>query len=229
MLGIKLHATSDQIVDDDLLSVVVDPQPDRGPAAFGEKASPLLVTEIPAAPGIPVGAVLRLRRLPLGLKFLRRAIAMIGGAACQQLLRVLLVQVAPFGLPVRTVRPAHIGALLPVDAQPPEIFQNRLLVLYRRAGAVGVLDTEEERPALATREEPVEERHPRAADMQVPSRTGRVSSANRHVKSMLTDWLRWIRRMASASSGAADRTVIFDNWFGGATGIVLVTMTSRIS
>src|SRR3989304_5120438 len=46
---------------------------------------------------------------------------------------------------------------------------------------------------------------------------------------MLTDWFMWMRRIASASKGAAERTVILSSIRSGAMGIVFVTMTSRIS
>src|SRR5713226_4203036 len=50
-----------------------------------------------------------------------------------------------------------------------------------------------------------------------------------YVKSMLTDWSKWIRRIASASKGAADNTVNLGMGGPGGGGIVLVTTISWIS
>ena len=51
------------------------------------------------------------------------------------------------------------------------------LGLARRALDVGVLDAEDERAARAAREQPVEQRRARVADVQLPGRAGGEADA----------------------------------------------------
>ena len=56
---------------------------------------------------------------------------MVRGAPVQQSLRILPVQVEPFGLAVGTHGTTLVGTLIPVNPQPAEILQDRTLVLFR--------------------------------------------------------------------------------------------------
>ncbi len=51
----------------------------------------------------------------------------------------------PLGLPVGTMRPADVGALIPLQAEPSEILEDRGLRLARGPLDVGVLDAQDER------------------------------------------------------------------------------------
>jgi len=93
----------------------------------------------------------RLLRVPGGLaesvQLLGRVEGVVRLARVEELLRAGLVEVQPFGLPVRTGRSADVDALIPFDAQPPQVvddFRDGRLVV---AGAVGVFDPQQERPA----------------------------------------------------------------------------------
>ena len=73
-----------------------------------------------------------------------------------------LVQVAPLGLEIR--------AFVPVQAQPQHGSLNAFGVLRPVPEGVGVLDPQHEGPALLAGEQPVEQRGPSAADMEVAGR-----------------------------------------------------------
>ena len=61
---------------------------------------------------------------------------------------------------------------IPVEPEPGEPVKDRLAVFGGGAGAVCILDPQEEPPAAAARKKPVEERGARAADMQRAGRRG---------------------------------------------------------
>src|SRR5207244_12322343 len=187
MLGGALHAPPHEVPHHNRLPSIVDAQPDGGTPALALEFRPLFGREVPAAARIPIGLFRRPGALPLSLQFLGRAVAVVRRPPVLQGLRILPVQVRPFGLAVRPDRTAHIGSLLPIEPEPVKVFPDRPLVLLSRPGAVGVLDAEDERSRLAARKEPVEEGKPRAAAMEVSGGTGSVAGADRHVKSMLTD------------------------------------------
>src|SRR4051812_5749259 len=74
------------------------------------------------------------------------------------------------GLPVGSARAAGIGSLVPVEAEPPQVAQDGLLGLARRALDIRVLDAQDERPAGSAREQPVEQRGSRVADVELTGR-----------------------------------------------------------
>jgi hypothetical protein len=45
---------------------------------------------------------------------------------------------------------------------------------------IGVVDPQQELPAMPPREQPIEQRRPHAADVKIPGRAGSKSSANSH-------------------------------------------------
>src|SRR5712692_4469150 len=99
-------------------------------------------------------------------------------ACAQKLLGVRLVQVQPLGLAIRPARTADVWSLVPVEAEPPQVAENRGLGLDRRPLDVGVLDAKDERRVRASREQPVEERGARVADVDLASRAGRKSQSH---------------------------------------------------
>ena len=123
------------------------------------------------------------RRLAIGLELLGRTEAVVRLPGRQQLHGVRAIDVQPLGLPVRPVFAAGLDALAPLEPHPPQIVEDRLLRLARRPLDVGVLDAQDERAALTAREQPVEQRRARVADVQLPGRTRRESKSH-HVDSI---------------------------------------------
>src|SRR3989442_13363553 len=84
----------------------------------------------------------------------------------------------PLGLPVRTPRSADIGPLVPVEAEPAQVGDDARLRLASRSIGVGVLDAEDIGAALPAREQPVEQRGARVADVKMAGRTRSKSNAH---------------------------------------------------
>ena len=78
-------------------------------------------------------------------------------------------------LEVGCVRAADIRPFVPVEAEPAQAVEDAVDHLLRRSLGVGVLDAQHEHAAVAAREQPVEERGARAADVEVAG--GRGSEA----------------------------------------------------
>src|SRR5688572_5407697 len=91
------------------------------------------------------------------------------------------IDVETLRLPVRTTVAANIDAFGPVETEPLQIRDYAALGFARRPLEVGVFDSQDVRTSLATREQPVEERGARVADMQLPGRAR--SEANTHSRS----------------------------------------------
>ena len=89
----------------------------------------------------------------------------------------------PLGLPVRPARTADVGPLVPVEAEPAQIAQDRRLGLARRALDVGVLDAQDERAARAARQQPVEQRRARVADVELAGGAGCEADTHTQVRS----------------------------------------------
>src|SRR5207249_4022246 len=94
------------------------------------------------------------RGLALALELFGGAVATIGAPAAHQLLHALLVELGSLAL--------EKGPLVPVEAQPAQAVENCLHRRLGRALAIGVLDAQDERPALAAGEQVAEERGARA-------------------------------------------------------------------
>jgi hypothetical protein len=108
-------------------------------------------------PGRPAGGEVR---VTIRFEFGRRAEAMVGVPGGDQLVRVRRIQVEPLGLSIRAVRAADVGALVPVEPEPPQVFEDARFRVARRSDRVGILDAQNERAVLAVRQEPVEQRRP---------------------------------------------------------------------
>ena len=91
------------------------------------------------------------------------------------------VLVEPLRLEVRGVRPADVRPFVPVEAEPAQAVDDPRDHLPRRSLGVGVLDAQHERAAMPPREQPVEERRARAADVQVAGRRRCEPDARAHL------------------------------------------------
>ncbi len=89
----------------------------------------------------------------------------------------------PLRLAIGTVRPADVGPLVPVEPEPAQVFEDARLGLARRPLGVGVLDAEQERPVLAVRQQPIEERRAGVPDVQLTGGAGSESYAHTSVGS----------------------------------------------
>ncbi len=128
---------------------------------------------VTTAAGVAERLLARLGRLALGVQRLGRAVAVVRAAALQQALRMRAIDVEALGLPVaRRRRP-----LVPVEPEPPQGVDDEVDVLVGRARLVGVLDPQDEHATVMPREQPVEQRRPRPADVQMPGRTRREPHA----------------------------------------------------
>ena len=160
----KPDVAAHHVLEDDV-GIVGHAEADRRPLATGDARLRLLVRQPPARAA--------LRRAPFGRRGLtllfelrRGAEAVVGPFVVHQLLGVRLVQMEPLGLPVRTVRAADVRPLVPVETEPAQILENGGFGLARRPFGIGVFDPEDEGAALSARQQPVEERRARVADVQ---------------------------------------------------------------
>ena len=122
----------------------------------------VIAAVVPAFQIVMRRAILRFGLFPLGLQLLLGAIAAIRDAARQELARDLVIQ--------RVALRLAKGTFIPLQAQPSEIVKDHLLRLARRARDIGVLDAKNERAFVMLREQPVEDRGARAADVKMARR-----------------------------------------------------------
>ena len=108
---------------------------------------------------------------------LHGAFGFVGKTFVAQFVHALPVNLRPLGLEVGAMvsfagagRATLGGAFIPVEAEPAKPVENAGHHLLGRPLHVGVLDAQHERAALAPRQQPVEERGARAADVQVSRR-----------------------------------------------------------
>ncbi len=93
---------------------------------------------------------------------------------------MLAVDREPLGLPVRRVRPAHVGPLVVTEPEPPQILEHAGDGFLGDAARVGILHSQHERAAVVTREQPGEQGAPHVADVERPARGRREPTANTH-------------------------------------------------
>ena len=171
LLGVEGHLAMNGVVDDDVAAVLghLDAQ-DVGLAGL-DAAACLLGIQIAAAALIALEGVLALLSgLAIGLELLLGAEARIGLALIPKLLGGLFVQVQALGLCIGAKVAAHLGTLVPVQAQPTHGAQDDLRVLVGGAGGVGVVDAQDERAAVCAGESPVIDSGAGAADVQLARR-----------------------------------------------------------
>ncbi len=140
------------------------------------EALQLVGGQMKAAPVVHPATARPLGRLTLFFQAIRRAITSIGVPRGEQRLGHLTVPIEALRLEVGCVRPAHFRPFVPVEAEPAHRLEDARHHLVGRTLGVGVFDAQHERAAMAPREQPVEERCSRAADVQVSG--GRGSEAN---------------------------------------------------
>ncbi len=176
-VGLKADLASNRVREDDV-AIVGDAKADRGALAGGRALGILPLRQPPAGAGIarrPSGGE---GLLTLCLELRRRAEAVVRSVGAEQLLRVRLIEMQPLGLPVRAARSADVGPLVPVEAEPPQVAEDRRLRLARRALGVGVLDAQDERAALPAGEQPVEERRTGVPHVQLTCRAWREADSH---------------------------------------------------
>ena len=101
-------------------------------------------------------------------------------AAGQQFLHGRLIAVQPLRLIIRSERPADSRAFVPVDPQPVQAVEDRLQRLFDVPLLIGVVDPQDELPAVLPGEKPIEQRGADAANVQIAGGTGSESGANGH-------------------------------------------------
>ncbi|MDF9880075.1 hypothetical protein OKW12_001243 [Pseudomonas silensiensis] len=99
-------------------------------------------------------------------------------AHLDQLLAVLLIDVAAFALTIRTVRAANVRTFAPVDAQPAQGVENLLFGLPGRAQLVGVFDPQDELTAMLLGKAVVEQSDVSGTYVGVPGRRWRDARAD---------------------------------------------------
>src|SRR5581483_7651380 len=115
---------------------------------------------------LPPAARLLARFAP-GFQFVRRAEAVIRAALRDEPLDHRAVAIETFGLKVGTVRSADRRTFVPIKTEPAQAVENSVDHIRRGSFDVGVFDAEDEHAAMAPREQPVEQRGARAADVEV--------------------------------------------------------------
>jgi len=99
-------------------------------------------------------------------------------AHVDQLLCVLLVNVAALALAIRAVRPADVRAFSPGNAQPAQGIENLLFRLASGAQLIGVFDPQDEFTAVLLGKAVVEQGDVGGADVGIPSRRWRNARAD---------------------------------------------------
>ncbi|KPZ15600.1 hypothetical protein ALO94_200951 [Pseudomonas syringae pv. spinaceae] len=101
-----------------------------------------------------------------------------GMAQFDQLLRVFLVDIAPFALTIRTVWTADVRAFAPFDAQPAQCVENLLFGLAGRAQLIGVFNAQNKLAAVLFGKAVVEQRDVGRADVRVAGGRWRDAGTN---------------------------------------------------
>src|SRR5690625_2082666 len=84
----------------------------------------------------------------------------------------------PFTLLIRAVVAADSRTFVPIDAEPVQIRQHLFLGLFGGTLQVRVFDAQNEHAAVVASKQPVEQRRPRPADVQISRRAGREADAH---------------------------------------------------
>ncbi len=174
--GLELDGAADQVIEGDVL--IGHAQTQRGLASLRAERGLLLLGQHAVIAVIPEGL-----RPSCGdvarLDLLWGGEGLIGIAGLQQLRGDVLVDGASLGLAVGAVRPAHVNAFVPVDAQPAQGFKDLVVAFLRIARGIGVLDTEQQGAARGTRLGPVEQG--RADHAHMRGTGGRRAETHAHV------------------------------------------------
>jgi hypothetical protein len=107
-----------------------------------------------------------------------RAVLFVRRAFFNQLLGIFCIVAFTFALNIRRVIPAHIGALVPVQATGFERFVNHLNRTLDVTRPVGVLDSEYKRAVIFPRINPCVQRGSERAEMHETCGAGREACSN---------------------------------------------------
>ncbi len=156
------HLAADQVVPGQVR--VWHPQPQHRGPSLGQEGRLLRLG------GLPVGTVVTLLGVlaggdPAGGHLLGRGERLVGVPGLDQPGQHVPVDLAAFGLPVRAVRAADLGPLVPVQPQPTQAVQQVPVGLLGVPRGVGVLDPEDELPTVVPGVRPVEQRRAHDADV----------------------------------------------------------------
>jgi len=168
-VGADDDGTTDEVVDDDVALRDAEAQSRR--LAGGKTAPYLSGIEAEAAPVVPRRAAFGERRRAELRKALLGAETVVRVAAGEQLVGGGPVTAKPLALAVRRARPAHVWALVPVEAEPAQVGEDGVLVPVVRARGVRVVDAQHEVAARVSRAQEVEQRRARRTDVQRACRT----------------------------------------------------------
>ncbi len=146
---------------------------DRDRLALGPCLLDILLRRKLRRPGIDEALLLRLGLRSHGVQLLGRLEAIVRLAGVKQLPHVTVVEIEALRLKIRPVRPAYLRPFIPFDAQPAEILHHLLRRRRRIPFEVGILDPQHERAARAAGPQPIEQRSPSPADVQIPRRRRR--------------------------------------------------------
>ena len=173
--SLELDAATDQIVERDILIGHADTQ--GGLAAFGTEGGLLLFGEITVVAVVTESLRAACSHIA-GFDFFRSGEGFVCIAGFKQLGCDILVDVATLGLAVRTVRAAHVNALIPVDAQPIQGFDDLVVAFLGVALGVRIFNTEHERALGMAGLSPVEQCGTDHADVRNAGRGRAETHAN---------------------------------------------------
>jgi hypothetical protein len=152
--------------------------------AEGRLAPLLLVGSALLVREVTFEVVVALLRIAAGgdvprLDLLARRVALVQQATLEQAIDDVAVDVVPQRLPVRSVRAAHVDALVPVELEPAQTVEDLLVALLAVTAGIGVLDAEDQLAAVVPRVRPVEQG--RADETHVGSPGGRGAEPHAHI------------------------------------------------
>jgi hypothetical protein len=163
----------------------------HGLSAFGLERGLLLRGEVAVVVVVAQLGVTARRQVP-GLDLFRRRVRLVNLARGKQFRDHVAVEVAALRLPVRLVGATDLGALVPVQPEPAQGVEDRVVALLAVARGIGVLDAEDEVAAGVARVRPVEERGADQADVRRAGRRRTEANPDRcgHVISLYAqqDW-----------------------------------------
>jgi hypothetical protein len=203
-VGAERHLAADQILKRHV-EVLRHAEADDGALARLHPAPCLVGGQAAAGPvilGRPSG---REVAAAIRLQLLRRAEAVVGMTRGEQLVGVGRIEMQALRLAVGPARAADVRPFVPVQAEPAEVFENALLGLLRRTLGVGVLDAEDERAVVPAREQPVEERGARVADVELTGGAGGEAYSHDGGRNKLIAWA----AMASPRPTASTPSLVF--------------------
>ena len=178
LVGLLLDVPLDQVVDDeraaerDLEPQGVGPSLglEPGQVGVGERLAAEAVGALAASRPRPCRRRARPRCCSRDRRAPRRPARSAAGG----------VAVGALRLEIRAVRPADLGAFVPVHAHPAEAVEDQRDGLLDVPLLVGVVDPEDELAAGVAGQQPVEQRRPHPADVEEAGRAGGESCAYAH-------------------------------------------------